>query len=147
MIKLSCPFSPALLRLTLALILLSTSASLSVTHAFQATTAFTDSGVHFNAVNGAVTAWGDVDSDGDLDLILGGQMNLHDNVWGNVMKLYLNTGGLFSESSMALPGLIDGTAQWRDYDNDGDVDLLVAGSYLLRVYRNDKGTLVDSKVS
>jgi hypothetical protein len=92
-----------------------------------------------------VTAWGDVDSDGDLDLILGGQMNLHDNVWGNVMKLYLNTGGLFSESSTALPGLIGGTAQWGDYDNDGDVDLLVAGSYLLRVYRNDKGNLVDSK--
>jgi FG-GAP-like repeat len=60
------------------------------------------------------------------------------------MKLYRNMDGAFADSGTALPGLIDGAAQWGDYDNDSDLDLLVVGSYLLRIYRNDGGVLVDS---
>jgi VCBS repeat protein len=110
----------------------------------EATALFTDSGASLLPVTGDITAWGDYDNDGDLDLVIGGQMNTGNNVFANFMKLYRNDAGTFADSGAALPGLIGGTAEWGDYDRDGDLDLLVAGSYLLRVYRNTGGVLTDS---
>jgi len=110
----------------------------------RATALFTDSGAQLIGVSGDITAWGDYDSDGDLDLVIGGQMNTGNNVFDNFMKLYRNDNGTFADSGTILPGMIDGTVQWGDYDRDGDLDLLVAGSYLLRVYRNTDGVLTDS---
>src|SRR5262245_48124138 len=110
----------------------------------RASAPFTDSGNRFLPLTGDITAWGDYDNDGDLDLVLGGQMNTGNNVYDNFMKLYRNDGGTFADSGTALPGIIGGTAEWGDYDNDGDLDLLVVGSYLLRIYRNEHGTLIDS---
>src|SRR5262245_38516618 len=90
----------------------------------RASALFTDSGANFLPATGDITAWGDYDSDGDLDLVVGGQMNTGNNVYANLMKLYRNDDGAFVDSGTTVPGLIGGTAEWGDYDNDGDVDLL-----------------------
>jgi hypothetical protein len=143
MIQRSHLLPSGLLRLGLMVLLLLGTIS-TAAPPVRASALFTDSGAQFLPVNASITAWGDYDNDGDLDLVLGGQMNTGNNVYDNFMKLYRNDGGTFADSNTALPGLIDGAAEWGDYDNDGDLDLLVAGSYVLRVYRNDGGALLDS---
>jgi FG-GAP-like repeat len=144
MTKQHCLLSSGSLRFGLIVLLLGVLSSAAPP--VRATAPFTDSGAQFLPATGDITAWGDYDNDGDLDLVLGGQMNTGNNVFANFMKLYRNEGGIFADSGAALPGIIGGAAEWGDYDNDGDVDLLVVGSYLLRIYRNDGGSLVDSGV-
>ncbi|MFB0516617.1 MAG: beta strand repeat-containing protein [Candidatus Neomarinimicrobiota bacterium] len=67
---------------------------------------------------------GDYDNDGDLDILQGG-------VWvGNTTALYrndLNVLGTFTQVSTSITPLGDGTVAWGDVDNDGDLDVLLAG--------------------
>jgi hypothetical protein len=90
-------------------------------------------------------AWGDYDNDGDLDLILQGK-----DAAGDVTKIFRNDGRgpgadqwIFTDSLIALNQLSRGTASWADYDNDGDLDLLVTGAIsdgpgtFAALYRND----------
>ena len=84
----------------------------------------------FNAVG---AAWGDVDSDRDLDLFLPQQR-------GPSLLWVRGGGARFSESAeragLARPGA--GTAaSFADYDNDGDQDLYVGVRGRNRLYRND----------
>src|SRR5260221_10515855 len=68
--------------------------------------------------------------------------------------LHLDT-ATFTPVSAGLPGVIAGDAIWIDYDNDGDLDILMSGvldtnRYIMQLYRNDNGVftptdaLVDS---
>ncbi|MBI4915255.1 MAG: VCBS repeat-containing protein [Acidobacteria bacterium] len=81
-------------------------------------------------------AWGDYDSDGDLDLLLTGG-----TASGYVTKLYRNAGGTLSDTFIALPGVSEGAADWGDYDNDGDLDLVLGGlsmsGWVTVICRND----------
>jgi PKD repeat protein len=57
--------------------------------------------------------------------------------------------GPFAEA-VALTGEESGHAAWGDYDNDGDLDLVVTSPNAAKpatLYRNDGGTLVDSGVA
>jgi len=68
-------------------------------------------------------AWGDYDNDGDLDLVLTGEP-------GNAIPatyIYRNDNGTFQDIGANLPGFSEGSADWGDYDNDGDLDLLLVG--------------------
>ncbi|TAF68473.1 MAG: VCBS repeat-containing protein, partial [Oscillatoriales cyanobacterium] len=48
------------------------------------------------------------------------------SVSGKITKLFRNTGSGFTEDTTAvLPGVSDGSAAWGDYDNDGDLDILL----------------------
>ena len=86
-----------------------------------------------NSGNGTGAAWGDFDSDGDLDLYA---------VSYGTNRLYRNNGdGTFTEIG-ADAGVNDGQsgsdAIWADYDADGDLDIYVStagGSN--RLYRNN----------
>ncbi len=53
----------------------------------------------------------------------------------------------FSDIEAGLPGVESGSVAWGDYDNDGDLDLLLTGrdevGPISRVYRNDDGTFND----
>jgi hypothetical protein len=83
---------------------------------------------------------GDMNSDGRPDILVNGTGN------GSARtKLFINSNGNgFSEISNGLPGTYLGNASLGDFDNDGDLDLLVTGSIngsagtaQARVYRND----------
>lgn len=68
---------------------------------------------------------GDVDGDGDIDIVATGQ-----NPSGNpVTKLYLNNGSATytQQSSLPFTNLDLGAARFIDIENDGDLDLLVCG--------------------
>ena len=80
--------------------------------------------------------WGDYDNDGDLDIILSGYTS---GIPYYITKIYRNDGNnIFSEqSNIVLPAVYDGTVQWGDYDNDGDLDILMTGSYYSAIFRND----------
>jgi hypothetical protein len=80
-----------------------------------------------------MSAWGDYDNDGDLDVFL--------PYFYTPSRLYRNLGGGQFEPDPAAPTLNDGTplfATWGDYDNDGDLDLIVTHeSRLCRLFNND----------
>jgi len=89
-------------------------------------------------------AWGDYDKDGDLDVVLAGQP-------GSTipeMKIYRNDSGSFHDIHANLKGVSYSSAEWGDYDNDNDLDLLVTGldslgNPVTKIYRNDSGIFTD----
>jgi len=68
-------------------------------------------------------AWGDYDSDGDLDLLLSGFTFTNDRI----AQLYSNNGdGTFTKlDSTGLVGVSHSSSIWADYDNDGDLDVFL----------------------
>ncbi|ETR70928.1 MAG: hypothetical protein OMM_02878 [Candidatus Magnetoglobus multicellularis str. Araruama] len=83
--------------------------------------------------------WGDYDNDGDMDILIAGR-DVSDN---QISRVYTNMGsGTFQESSLAvLPGVENASVSWTDYDNDGDLDLLIsgknaAGTKITKIYKN-----------
>lgn len=93
--------------------------------------------------------WGDYDNDNDLDLVVTG--SIEDPNVGSMgfAKLYKNNEGVFSEDTgNALAQLSSGSVAWGDYDNDGDIDLMLTGNYSLEnhatlVYNNNNGVLTE----
>ncbi len=71
--------------------------------------------------------WGDYDNDGDLDILLSGYTLSTERV----TKLYKNNGnGIFDEVLLTgLIGVSHCSTIWGDYDNDGDLDIFIAGTY------------------
>lgn len=106
---------------------------------------FTDINAGLTGVFFGSTAWGDYDNDGDLDILLSG---LHyDSIsieYETASRVYRNNGnGTFIDINAGLTEVYCGSAAWGDYDNDGDLDILLTGSmqdnatYYSRIYRND----------
>ncbi|MFQ5649331.1 MAG: FG-GAP-like repeat-containing protein, partial [bacterium] len=99
---------------------------------------FSDGFVPFPPLVQGDAAWGDYDSDGDLDLILTGL-----NGTLPVTRIYRNDldAERFVLVNEALPGVYDSSVAWGDYDNDDDLDLLIAGetsdgSFISHIYEN-----------
>jgi len=109
---------------------------------------FTDISFVLPSTIGGTAAWGDYDNDGDLDLVAVGT-----TATGELAtKIYRNDAGTFVDINASLVGVSGNTAtSWGDYDNDGDLDLLIAGSTTIvgnenpktKIYRNDDGTFID----
>ena len=80
-------------------------------------------------VNLGATAWGDYDNDGDLDLVITGTTNGGNS--GAIAELFDNDGsGTFTKNtsvSTTLIGAYRSGADFGDFDNDGDIDLLIVG--------------------
>ncbi|WNJ19201.1 FG-GAP-like repeat-containing protein [Pontibacter sp. G13] len=71
-------------------------------------------------------AWADFDQDNDADVLVMGE----DGAGNKQTYLYRNTGtGRFVSDARGdvFPELSEGDAAWADYDNDGDLDVMITG--------------------
>jgi len=103
---------------------------------------FTDSNAGLLGLIWSAGGWGDYDNDGDLDAMVFG----YDPV-AQVTRsiLYRNDAGTFVDSGNTFHDLFLGTLSWVDYDNDRDLDLMLAGNSggfdHLVLYRNNTSTV------
>jgi hypothetical protein len=87
-------------------------------------------------------AWGDYDNDGDLDIVHAG-----DSGGLPVARFYKYTGSNFLEdTSQSVTGVRRASVAWGDFNNDGWLDLAIAGldqwySPVLSLYQNNGGVL------
>jgi len=101
--------------------------------------------------------WGDSDLDGDLDVLVVGRVQEPDGTFDTVLRVYENDADVYTPVDvvpcLGCEGWFDLTAaSWADYDSDGDVDILLAGTYnsgsqiegRAKVYDNDAGVFADS---
>jgi len=69
-------------------------------------------------------SFADYDRDGDLDLAITGEVTEY-----GTTKIYQNDGnGTFSDSGIETIDVYNSALAWGDYDNDGDLDLVVIGA-------------------
>jgi hypothetical protein len=98
---------------------------------------YTDIGAGLAGLNAGAIAWGDYDNDGDLDLLQAGYTG-----GSNSTRLHRQLSpGSFYTLDIGLPDVSNCALAWGDYDNDGDLDILLAGGNLARLYRNDGVTV------
>jgi hypothetical protein len=87
------------------------------------------------SVGGA--ALGDVDEDGDLDLLAAVSPSKEDSMSGSSMMVLLNDGkGSFSDSELRLPARESSSVALGDLDGDGDLDALVGTGGGAVIYTN-----------
>ena len=96
-------------------------------------------------IAGNVSA-GDYDSDGDLDLFIGGRVARQYPLPARSFILK-NDHGIFTDvtqevcASLQKPGMITSSV-WTDFDNDKQQDLIVAGEWMpVRFFKNNYGKL------
>jgi hypothetical protein len=123
----------------------SSSSAGNITVLYQNTNgAFSDIHAGFTGVSNGTITWGDYDSDGDLDLFLSG----YQDSLTYISKIYQNTTGTFADISAGITGIAKSTAAWGDCDNDGDLDLAIAGlqdstTRVTKIFRNTDGAFAD----
>ncbi len=97
---------------------------------------------------GGTSAWGDLDNDGDADLVI--------SLLGyRMVDLYYNNNGILSASTSSIFGTNDGNIDLADYDSDGDLDIIISRSksfdnpnnFLLKLYKNDNGNFIDNNTA
>ncbi len=82
-------------------------------------------------------AWGDLDQDGRLDMLLTGYAHT-----GAVCQVWRNLGnGTFTNVNAGVPGVYQSSVALGDYDNDGRLDIVLAGvnnqsNSICQVWRN-----------
>lgn len=110
---------------------------------------FTDISADLPGIMRGSVAWGDYDNDGDLDILLTGEHKTGSD-WLPISRIYRNEDGVFTDIDASLPGVGTSSVSWGDYDNDGDLDILLTGNTVFtgkesisRIYRNDKGIFTD----
>ncbi len=107
---------------------------------------FANNSANLAGVLAGSVAWGDYNSDSYLDILLAGR----DRNGNRIAKVYLNNKNeTFSDINAGLTGVENGSAVWGDYDNDGDLDILLTGTTTgtgngasSRIYRNDNGSFI-----
>lgn len=103
----------------------------------------------FNNLTQSAAAWGDYDADGDLDLIVTGR---HASLATPTTQIYQQEqGGELRLVSADLTGIENGAVAWGDYDNDGSLDLILAGRTTTgprtQLYLNDNATFYEAGIT
>lgn len=109
---------------------------------------FSDIDAGLTGVTLSSVDWGDFDNDNDLDLLITGQTS----GLSYITKIYRNDGnGQFTDIQANLPGVSCGAARWGDFDNDGQLDVIITGNFdwftnITWLFKNDNGifTLVNT---
>ena len=92
--------------------------------------------------NGSVD-WGDYNNDGWLDIALTGDTSISESDPLPVSEIYTNKGdGTFSKlNEVQLTGLFKSSLVWKDFNNDGLLDLALGGIignyYVAKIYKNN----------
>lgn len=98
--------------------------------------------------------WGDADGDGDLDVLVAGNVQDAEGNFSTVLRVYRRSGEAFTPETLILAPDADWldihAATWADYDSDGDVDILLTGNYIgtgeivghSRIFANEGGNFV-----
>lgn len=109
---------------------------------------FVQVNTNFTKTREGIVKWVDYDGDGDLDISLCGYGT---NSYSYYFKLYSNdaSGSFVDISVVSSISIKSGSAEWADYDNDGDQDMLVIGldhqnNYSITLLRNDKNAIFTS---
>ena len=104
--------------------------------------------------------WGDYDGDGDLDILVAGNVKEVDSTYTHMaLRIYRNDNESYEPvdviECITCEGWFDLTAAtWADYDSDGDIDILLAGTHnpgtgniegRARIYTNNNGTFTESE--
>ena len=96
--------------------------------------AFTASDLLGIRVEYGLADWGDADGDGDLDILVAGNIQEAGGTYDTVLRVYRNDGGSYTETTLVDAPNADWldlhAATWADYDSDGDVDLLITGNFV-----------------
>lgn len=105
------------------------------------TTGFTEvTGLSITALYKPRVDWGDYNNDGYLDILITGSTNSWNG--SQSAKIYKNNGNqTFTVQTSYIGGVYNGDSQWFDFDNDGDLDILIAGQISssnnrTRIYEN-----------
>ncbi len=108
------------------------------------------------AIEHGEAQWGDYDADGDLDILIAGHVRLPEGGFDQILRIYRNDAGAYVPFDVIADppagGWFDITAaSWGDYDSDGDVDILMTGTFnngqisgRAKIYENDGGVFTDS---
>ncbi|HBQ81612.1 MAG: hypothetical protein A2X03_07345 [Bacteroidetes bacterium GWA2_40_15] len=94
------------------------------------------SGTGFTNLSKATGNWADMDNDGDLDVILTGNNN------NDLTEIYLNNGNntFTNLTGLSIDGISEGSVDLGDYDNDGDLDIIISGKKgpvkICKIYKN-----------
>lgn len=101
---------------------------------------FVQTDVQLPAVSDGVVLFGDVDRDGMPDLFISGSGNS-----GPVSALFMNTGGSFEETDTDIEPMGAYTdASFGDYNNNGFLDLVIAGDDKTFLYNNNNGEFTEA---
>jgi len=99
------------------------------------------------SASGSCVVAADYDHDGDLDLFVGGRVSPGQYPLPPQSHLLQNEGGTFREVTatvcpeLSRVGMVT-AALWTDFDQDGQVDLIVTGEWMpIRFFRNQHGKL------
>ncbi len=105
---------------------------------------FSNSGQTLTGLYAGSADWGFYDSGNTPDLLLTGL-----NSSGvPVTIIYSNSAGTLSEVTHSITGVYFGEALWGDYDNDGDLDIVVSGldasgNTVAEIWQNNSGTFTE----
>jgi hypothetical protein len=74
------------------------------------------------------SSFGDLDKDGDFDLIQTGINQPSTGMGVQVVTVYINNNGTFDPFPTSIPVVQHAQTDIADYDNDGDIDMEISTS-------------------